>query len=120
MSETQGSGINHKLHFFISGFYFKSWANFGGEVPCKTHSEHRRGTLEQGSKAPNAHIGPCNELVTVPCLCPYAAGTGSSTLPMTLEGLKRSGMLQNYLCWWDQINIEKKQTNKQTIISARL
>lgn len=39
--------------------------NFGGEVPCRTHSEHRRGTLEQGSKAPNAHVGYELETVSV-------------------------------------------------------
>lgn len=60
MSETQGSGINHKLYFFISGFYLihgrwqtELWR--GGAM----QAEHRRGTLEQGSKAPKAHIGPC-------------------------------------------------------------
>lgn len=35
-----------------------------------THSEHCRGTLEQGTKAPDAQNGPCNELATCPGVCP--------------------------------------------------
>lgn len=52
----------------------------GSRRDAWTPSEYCRGTLEQGTEALNAKIGPCGELTSRPCVCPpqpNAAGTGS-------------------------------------------
>lgn len=38
----------------------------GSKRGARTPSEHWQSTLEQGTKPPNAQIGPCNELATHP------------------------------------------------------
>lgn len=86
--------------------------NFGGEVPCRTHSEHRRGTLEQGSKGPNAHIGPCYELET--------ARMGWDRLQRPPRDLGRDEEVRNVakLLVLAGPNKYWKKKKKQTIISS--
>lgn len=54
---------------------------------ARIQSEHSRGAL-----VPPKMLtwGPGNLFRNVPCLCPYAAMIGSSTLPMKPKGLKLS------------------------------
>lgn len=60
------------------------WVGEGARTPPEPH----RGTLEPGTEPSNAHIGTW--MATHPCLCPYGAGNGSSSLPMTPDGMKWS------------------------------
>lgn len=57
---------------------------------ARTPSEQCRGDLEQGAEPTITHIGTCTELETYPGLClhPYAAGTGSSMIPVIPKWIK--------------------------------
>lgn len=56
------------------------------EGGAKTPSEHRRGTLEQGTESGKAHVEPWMSwrlIHGVPLCLPYATGIGSRTLLVT-------------------------------------